>query len=97
MNMAKDKIIKIRISSLDYEKVFDQAYECNMTLSEYGRKCIINSWNASVDMKLKVDLMREISNISNVVNELCLLSGDKYVETCNELKRGIERLCLYLK
>lgn len=93
--MAKEKVINIRITEQQYEKIQQSAASCSMTVSEYARYMMTTDIS-SYALYDKQQIMEVLSEISNAVNNICEIWGEDYPDICNFLEEGVSKICRIL-
>lgn len=97
--MKNDKTIHIRLNDWDYENLSETAEQCGMTVSSLVRKMISenNCSSEKSDLKVRQEIMRELSIMCNTINELQDKVGNDYPQICGTLSEKVGRICQFLK
>lgn len=97
--MNNDKTIHIRLNDLDYENLSETAERCGMTVSSLVRKMISENICGSEkpDLKVRQEIMRELSIMCNAINELQDKVGNDYPQICGTISEEAGRICQFLK
>lgn len=93
--MAKEKILNVRLTPQQHEKIQQSAALCSITVSEYARYMMTTD-TSSYTLSDKQYVMEMLSNISNTVNNICEILEEDYPEICDSLEKGVSEICRIL-
>ena len=90
--MAKEKILNVRLTPQQHEKIQQSAALCSMKTSEYVRY-IMTTDTSSCALYDKQQIMEVLSDISNTANNICeILRGDR-PDICDSLEEELSKIC----
>lgn len=90
--MAKEKIINVRVTSQQYEKIQNSADLRKMTISEYVR-FMMTAGNTNQTLPALQRTLEIISDMSNDINHTCEILETDYPDLCNSLEERVSELC----
>lgn len=90
--MTKEKILNLRVTLQQYEKIQRSAASYSMKISEYARH-IMTTDTSSCALYDKQQIMEVLSDISNTVNNICEILGEDYPDICDSLEKGVSEIC----
>ncbi len=95
--MARNKVLNIRLSDAEYEYLKSSAEQCGISESGLARSLIFGNGCSFDDRQRNQEIFREISLLSNTVNQLYTQFAGINPQLCMLLIEGMGRLCQYLK
>lgn len=90
--MPKEKILNVRLSAQQYEKIQQYAALCNMSVSEYARQMMTTD-NSGGALSVKQQIMEVLSEMSNDVNRACEFMEEEHPDICDKLEERVSKLC----
>lgn len=90
--MPKEKILNVRLTAQQYEKIQQDAALCNMSVSEYARQMMTTD-NSGGALSVKQQIMEVLSEMSNDVNRACEFMEEEHPDICDKLEERVSKLC----
>ena len=94
-SMTKEKILNVRVTPQQYEKIQQSAASSSMKISEFARHMMTTD-TSSYTLYDKQHVMEILSDISNIANNICEILGEDYPEICDSLEEGVSEICRIL-
>lgn len=93
--MTKEKILNLRVTPQQYEKIQQSAASCSMKISEYARHMMTTD-TSNYALSDKQHVMEILSDISNTVNNICEILGEDHPDICDSLEKEVSEICRIL-
>lgn len=90
--MPKEKILNVRLTAQQYEKIQQDAALRNMSVSEYARQMMTTD-NSGGALSVKQQIMEVLSEMSNDVNRACEFMEEEHPDICDKLEERVSKLC----
>lgn len=90
--MAKEKILNVRLTAQQYEKIQQDAAMCSMSVSEYARQMMTTD-KSNCALSVKQQIMEVLSEMSNDVNCACEFLKNEHPDICDKLEERVSKLC----
>lgn len=90
--MTKEKILNVRVTPQQYEKIQSLAASYSMTVSKYARY-VMTSDNLDCDLLSKQKVLEILSDMSNDINRTCEFLEKDYPDICDSLEERMSKLC----